>query len=89
MYVHSTTSTTTILIRKLLLLLLLLSRPKILNTHTYIHNIMKARVCLSIDVDCAEALQKEKNQSDLINSYLRNNYKLGPIKKKQIMPEEK
>ena len=55
---------------------------------------MKTHLNISIDVDVAQRLQKEKNYSSLINSYLRNyfNIKKEPTQileeKKEVLKEE-
>lgn len=39
---------------------------------------MKTHINISIDVEVAELLKKEKNYSLLINSYLRNYFEIKP-----------
>ena len=57
--------------------------------HTYIHTSMKTHMSFSLDTDVAEELKKEKNQSDLINSYLRHYFGLGNINQTEEQIKQK
>ncbi|MDD4761716.1 MAG: hypothetical protein PHZ25_01700 [Candidatus Pacebacteria bacterium] len=48
---------------------------------------MKKTITINLDVEVVEELQKEKNYSALINSYLRNYFELGAKPTHEIQEE--
>ena len=76
-----------IFIQTILLYYIILENLKIYIVDRYLF-IMKAHINISLDVEVAELLQKEKNQSGLINAYLRHYYGLTPKTLEQVEQEE-